>query len=116
MEQSKAVRRARAATGAWPRQRRFRRGRGGPACRRTQDLQAYDRRKAGGVSEETSPTIAIRIEIDDPALADRLASLLGGIAGLRLAAPGEAADVAIVSRDTNSSTLDLLRASSTCSR
>ena len=40
-------------------------------------------------------------------LADRLASLLGGLAGLRLAAPGEAADVAIVSRDTNSSTLDL---------
>ena len=63
------------------------------------------------MSEETSPTIAIRIEIDDPALADRLASLLGGLAGLRLAAPGEAADVAIVSRDgrgtTNSSTLDL---------
>ena len=59
------------------------------------------------MSEETSPTIAIRIEIDDPALADRLASLLGGLAGLRLTAPGEAADVAIVSRDTNSSTLDL---------
>ena len=63
------------------------------------------------MSEGTSPTIAIRIEIDDPALADRLASLLGGLAGLRLAAPGEAADVAIVSRDgrgtTNSSTLDL---------
>jgi DNA-binding CsgD family transcriptional regulator len=51
------------------------------------------------VSEETSPTIRIAIEIDDPALADRLASLLGGIAGLALAAPGQAADVTIVPRE-----------------
>jgi DNA-binding CsgD family transcriptional regulator len=51
------------------------------------------------VSEEASPAITIAIEIDDPALADRLASLLGGVAGLALAAPGQAADVAIVSRD-----------------
>jgi len=51
------------------------------------------------VSEETSPTITIAIEIDDPALADRLASLLGGVAGLALAAPGQAADIAIVPRE-----------------
>jgi len=51
------------------------------------------------VTETTSPPIVIGIEIDDPELADRLASLLGGVAGLRLAAPGEAANVAIVSRD-----------------
>jgi len=51
------------------------------------------------VSEETSPTIRITIEIDDPALADRLASLLGGIAGLALAAPGQTADLAIVPRE-----------------
>jgi len=51
------------------------------------------------VSEETSPTIRIAIEIDDPALADRLASLLGGVAGLALAAPGQAADLTIVPRD-----------------
>jgi DNA-binding CsgD family transcriptional regulator len=50
------------------------------------------------VSEE-APAIAITIEIDDPALADRLAQLLGGVAGLRLVAPGQAADVAIVSRE-----------------
>jgi DNA-binding CsgD family transcriptional regulator len=50
------------------------------------------------VSEDASPTISVTIEIDDPALADRLAALLGGIAGLRLAAPGQASDVAIVSR------------------
>jgi DNA-binding CsgD family transcriptional regulator len=51
------------------------------------------------VSEETSPTITIAIEVDDPALADRLALLLGGIAGLALAAPGQSADIAIVPRE-----------------
>ena len=51
------------------------------------------------MSETTSPPIVLGIEIDDPELADRLASLLGGVAGLRLAAPGEAANVAIVARD-----------------
>jgi DNA-binding CsgD family transcriptional regulator len=51
------------------------------------------------VSEEPLPSITIAIEIDDPALADRLASLLGGVAGLALAAPGQAADVAIVPRE-----------------
>ncbi|MBV8926149.1 MAG: helix-turn-helix transcriptional regulator [Bradyrhizobium sp.] len=50
------------------------------------------------MSEATSPTITIALEIDDPALADRIASLLGGVAGLALAAPGQAADAAIVSR------------------
>jgi len=50
------------------------------------------------VSDET-PTIAIAVEIDDPALADRLASLLGGVAGLQLVAPGQPANVAIVSRE-----------------
>ena len=51
------------------------------------------------MSEETQPAIVIAVEIDDPVLADRLASLLDGIEGLRLAGPGEAATVAIVSRD-----------------
>jgi DNA-binding CsgD family transcriptional regulator len=51
------------------------------------------------VSEETPPTIRIAIEIDDPALADRLALLLGGIAGLALAAPGQTADIAVVPRE-----------------
>nr|WP_157328241.1 helix-turn-helix transcriptional regulator [Bradyrhizobium cajani] len=39
------------------------------------------------------------LEIDDSALADRLAALLGSVAGLRLAAPGEQAAAAIVARD-----------------
>jgi DNA-binding CsgD family transcriptional regulator len=51
------------------------------------------------VSRETEPTIVIAVEIDNPVLADRLASLLDGVVGLRLAAPGEAATVAIVARD-----------------
>ena len=48
---------------------------------------------------ETGPAITIAIEIDDPALADRLATLLGGVAGVALAAPGQAADAVIVARD-----------------
>ena len=51
------------------------------------------------MSEETAPDIVISLQIDDPVLADRLATLLGGIAGLRLAAPGEPAAAVIVSRD-----------------
>ncbi|MEH2508384.1 DNA-binding CsgD family transcriptional regulator [Bradyrhizobium sp. AZCC 1578] len=51
------------------------------------------------MSEAASPVIVVAIEIADPALADRLASLLGGVSGLRLAAPGEAATVALISRD-----------------
>ncbi len=51
------------------------------------------------MNDQTQPDIVVAVEIDDPALADRLASLLGGVAGLRLAAPGEAATVAVVSRD-----------------
>jgi DNA-binding CsgD family transcriptional regulator len=51
------------------------------------------------VSEAVAAPIIVSVEIDDPELADRMASLLGGIAGLRLALPGEAATVAIVSRD-----------------
>ncbi len=47
---------------------------------------------------DAAPTIAIAIEIDDVALADRLASLLGNVAGLELVAAGQPANVAIVSR------------------
>ena len=50
------------------------------------------------MSEDGVSEIAISLEIDDPVLADRLASLLGSVAGLRLTSPDEAT-VAIVSRD-----------------
>lgn len=51
------------------------------------------------MSETVAAPIIVSVEIDNPELADRIASLLAGIAGLRLALPGEAASVAIVSRD-----------------
>ena len=44
------------------------------------------------------PAIVVAIEIADVAMADRLASLLGAVAGIRLAAPGEEPAVALVSR------------------
>jgi DNA-binding NarL/FixJ family response regulator len=55
------------------------------------------------VSQEPSPANVVAVEIDDPALANRMASLLGGLAGLRLAAPGEPAAVTVVSRNLQSS-------------
>ncbi|MGY3456060.1 S1-C subfamily serine protease/DNA-binding CsgD family transcriptional regulator [Bradyrhizobium sp. LM3.4] len=56
-------------------------------------------REARGVSEDIAPEIVLSLEIDDPALADRLAALLGNIAGVRLAGPGEKATATIVTRD-----------------
>lgn len=41
--------------------------------------------------------VVVAIEIDDPALADRLTALLADIPGLRLARSGETADAAVVS-------------------
>jgi DNA-binding CsgD family transcriptional regulator len=55
------------------------------------------------VSEEPSPAIVIAIEIDDPTLADRMATLLSGVPGLRLAAPGELAAATVVSHNQQSS-------------
>jgi DNA-binding CsgD family transcriptional regulator len=51
------------------------------------------------VSEDRTAEIVLALEIDDPALADRLAALLGNVSGLRLAAPGEQAAATIVARD-----------------
>ncbi|WP_375787939.1 response regulator transcription factor [Bradyrhizobium sp. Pha-3] len=51
------------------------------------------------MSSEPASDIIIALEIDDPALADRLATLLGSVAGLRLAAPGEQATATIVARN-----------------
>ena len=55
------------------------------------------------MSETVAAPIIVSVEIDNPELADRIASLLGGLAGLRLALPGEAASVAIVSTAVDSS-------------
>jgi DNA-binding NarL/FixJ family response regulator len=51
------------------------------------------------VSEDNALEIVLSLEIDDPALADRLVMLLGSVAGLRLAAPGETANASVVARD-----------------
>ena len=51
------------------------------------------------MSEDNAAEIVLSLEIDDPALADRLATLLGSVTGLRLAAPGEQATATIVARD-----------------
>jgi len=49
------------------------------------------------VSDEDLPLV-IAIEIDDPALADRLTRLLGEVKGVRVAGAGEAPALAVVSR------------------
>ena len=54
------------------------------------------------MSEGGAPIVVVAIEVSDPALADRLASLLGGVTGIRLATPGEAAAVALVSCEAQS--------------
>ena len=51
------------------------------------------------MSEDKTSDIVLSLEIDDPALADRLAKLLGHVSGLRIAAPGETATATIVARD-----------------
>jgi DNA-binding CsgD family transcriptional regulator len=49
------------------------------------------------LSEQGAPDpIRLRLDIPDAALADRLAALLAGVPGLRLVAPGEAADAALI--------------------
>jgi DNA-binding CsgD family transcriptional regulator len=53
------------------------------------------------VSEAVAPVVVVAIEVSDAALADRLASLLGGVSGIRLATPGQTAAVALVSRKTH---------------
>ncbi len=48
------------------------------------------------MTDEAAAPIVVAIEIGEPSLADRLAALLADVPGLRLAAPGEPADVALV--------------------
>ncbi|RXT38103.1 response regulator transcription factor [Bradyrhizobium betae] len=59
------------------------------------------------MSEPKTAEIVLSLEIDDPALADRLAALLGNVAGLRLAAPGETAAATVVARDPRSMPEDI---------
>ncbi|MDF0498297.1 response regulator transcription factor [Bradyrhizobium yuanmingense] len=59
------------------------------------------------MSEDRTAEIVLSLEIDDPTLADRLAALLGNVAGLRLAAPGEQAAATIIARDPRVSPADI---------
>ena len=59
------------------------------------------------MSEDKTPEIVLALEVDDPALADRLAALLGNVSGLRLAGPGEQAKATIVARDSRSMPEDI---------
>ncbi|MVT52716.1 helix-turn-helix transcriptional regulator [Bradyrhizobium yuanmingense] len=59
------------------------------------------------MSENRTAEIVLSLEIDDPTLADRLAALLGNVAGLRLAAPGEQAAATIIARDPRVSPADI---------
>lgn len=59
------------------------------------------------MSEDNAPEIVLSLEVDDPALADRLATLLGSVAGLRLAAPGETATATVMARDPRAMPVDI---------
>lgn len=56
----------------------------------------------------TGVPVLLALDIKDPVLADRLVALLGGISGLRLVAPGEAADALITTPDSKEALSDEL--------
>jgi len=56
---------------------------------------------------EASDPVVIALRVGDAALADRLAGLLADVPGLRLAAPGESADVRIVESETSRDRVEL---------
>ncbi|OPY94990.1 helix-turn-helix transcriptional regulator [Bradyrhizobium sacchari] len=59
------------------------------------------------MSGDNTAEVVLALEIDDPALADRLTALLGNVAGLRLATPGERAAATVVARDARSMPEDI---------
>lgn len=59
------------------------------------------------MSEDKTPEIVLALEVDDPALADRLAALLGNVTGLRLARAGEQATATVIARDPRVSPADI---------
>ncbi|WFU26243.1 helix-turn-helix transcriptional regulator [Bradyrhizobium sp. CB1717] len=59
------------------------------------------------MSADKTAEIVLALEIDDPALADRLTALLGNVSGIRLAGPGEQAAATVVARDPRSMPEDI---------
>ena len=52
--------------------------------------------------KDAPPMIVIAVEVDDPDLSDQLTSVLADLPGVRLAAPGEKADVRLLLRASGS--------------
>ncbi|MHC2625105.1 DNA-binding CsgD family transcriptional regulator [Bradyrhizobium huanghuaihaiense] len=59
------------------------------------------------MSADKTAEIVLALEIDDPALADRLTALLDNVSGIRLAGPGEQAAATVVARDPRSMPEDI---------
>ena len=81
---------------AWVRQHRLGCGALHPSCGRANGSPPYHWREAADLTFEEGRPVLIALEVEEPILADRLAALLASIPGLRLARPGEVADVALV--------------------
>ena len=58
------------------------------------------------MNSEAAADVVIALEVQDPALADRLSALLADVRGLRLARAGEAADAALVAQRRAEDALD----------
>lgn len=56
------------------------------------------------MTDDARDPITIALQIDDPALADRVAAVLGGIAGVRLVTHGEPADLVLASTSKSAAT------------
>lgn len=56
------------------------------------------------MTDDARDPITIALQIDDPALADRVAAVLGGIAGVRLVTHGEPADLVLASASKSAAT------------
>lgn len=57
------------------------------------------------MSNAARDPITIALQIDDPALADRIAAVLGAIAGVRLVTEGEPADLVLASASKSTDSL-----------
>ena len=57
------------------------------------------------MTDDARDPVTIALQIDDPALADRVAAVLGGIAGVRLVTHGEPADLVLASTSMSADTV-----------
>ena len=59
------------------------------------------------MTEDARDPVTIALQIDDPALADRVATVLGGIAGVHLVTYGEPADLVLASTTKSADTVPI---------